>query len=76
MYSFFLCANLLYVLPCYPQTDEYIDITYPAWTFWEGGPAITLYPTGLGRWDLHRKSLAAASNKWPWSLKMAQAFFR
>ena len=26
---------------------------YPAWTFWEGGPAVwPIYPTGLGRWDL------------------------
>ena len=28
---------------------------YPAWTFWEGGPAISLYPTGLGRWDVQRE---------------------
>ncbi|KAG0728996.1 O-glucosyltransferase rumi [Chionoecetes opilio] len=57
-------------------TDEYLDITYPAWTFWEGGPAISLYPTGLGRWDLHRTALAAASKKWPWAVKKDQAFFR
>ena len=25
---------------------------YPAWTFWEGGPAVwPIYPNGLGRWD-------------------------
>lgn len=34
---------------------------YPAWTFWEGGPAIwPIYPTGLGRWDLMREDL----NRW------------
>lgn len=28
---------------------------YPAWTFWEGGPAVyPIYSTGLGRWDLQR----------------------
>jgi len=28
---------------------------YPAWTFWEGGPAVwPIYPTGLGRWDQQR----------------------
>jgi protein glucosyltransferase len=28
---------------------------YPAWTFWEGGPAVwPIYPTGLGRWDEQR----------------------
>lgn len=31
---------------------------YPAWTFWEGGPAVwPIYPTGLGRWDLMREDL-------------------
>lgn len=35
------------------QTADYQDIMYPAWTFWEGGPAVwPIYPTGLGRWDL------------------------
>lgn len=60
----------------FSKTDDYSDITYPAWTFWEGGPAISLYPTGLGRWDLHRTSLAAASEKWPWEKKKSHAFFR
>lgn len=31
---------------------------YPAWTFWEGGPAVwPIYPTGLGRWDLMRDEI-------------------
>ena len=35
------------------QTPNEKDIMYPAWTFWEGGPAVwPIYPTGLGRWDL------------------------
>ncbi|XP_050598842.1 O-glucosyltransferase rumi homolog isoform X2 [Bombus affinis] len=41
----------------FSKTPEYYDITYPAWAFWEGGPAISLYPRGLGRWDEHRVSL-------------------
>jgi protein glucosyltransferase len=59
-----------------PQTPEYYDITYPAWTFWEGGPAISLYPRGLGRWDLHRKSLNEAREEKPWDKKEEKAFFR
>ncbi|EGW13243.1 KTEL motif-containing protein 1 [Cricetulus griseus] len=42
----------------FSKTSEYHDIMYPAWTFWEGGPAVwPLYPTGLGRWDLFREDL-------------------
>ncbi|VVC97179.1 unnamed protein product, partial [Leptidea sinapis] len=47
----------------FSKTKEYIDIMYPAWSFWEGGPAISLYPTGIGRWDQHRLSITAAANK-------------
>lgn len=49
---------------------------YPTWAFWEGGPAIKLYPQGLGRWDDHRTSLKVAANKWPWEHKKPIAFFR
>lgn len=45
------------------QTNDYWDIMYPAWSFWEGGPAISLYPTGLGRWHQHRTSLTEAAEK-------------
>lgn len=60
----------------FSKTSEYLDITYPAWTFWEGGPAITLYPRGLGRWDLLRTSLKDAADQWPWDKKKPVAFFR
>ncbi|KAH9634108.1 hypothetical protein HF086_001310 [Spodoptera exigua] len=33
----------------FSKTKDYYDIMYPAWSFWEGGPAISLYPTGIGR---------------------------
>lgn len=49
---------------------------YPAWAFWEGGPAISLYPRGLGRWDQHRKSLNKASLETPWEKKENKGFFR
>eukprot|EP01052_Picozoa_sp_SAG31_P067225 SAG31_NODE_26018_length_450_cov_0.735043_1_plen_149_part_11 len=49
---------------------------YPAWTFWSGGPAISLYPRGLGRWDLKRESILAAQSKFPWDSKKSVAFFR
>lgn len=32
----------------FSKTRDYHDIMYPAWSFWEGGPAISLYPRGLG----------------------------
>lgn len=49
---------------------------YPAWSFWAGGPAISLYPTGLGRWDQHRQSINEASYTWPWEEKRSIGFFR
>ncbi|KAK4301723.1 hypothetical protein Pmani_026154 [Petrolisthes manimaculis] len=60
----------------FSKTKEFLDITYPAWTFWEGGPAISLYPTGLGRWDQHRKSIQTMAQQWPWHSKIPKAFFR
>ena len=49
---------------------EHADIMYPAWTFWEGGPAIwSIYPTGLGRWDQQLKTSPKAAKKWPWGQK-------
>lgn len=32
----------------FSKTNDYYDIMYPAWSFWEGGPAISLYPKGIG----------------------------
>ncbi|CAK1548479.1 unnamed protein product [Leptosia nina] len=60
----------------FSKTKDYSDIMYPAWSFWEGGPAISLYPTGIGRWDQHRRSITAVADKVPWEKKVAQAFFR
>lgn len=56
---------------------ENYDIMYPAWTFWEGGPAVwPIYPTGLGRWDEQRKIIPEEASKWPWDKKHNKAFFR
>ncbi|XP_020366799.2 protein O-glucosyltransferase 1 isoform X2 [Rhincodon typus] len=61
----------------FSKTSEYYDIMYPAWTFWEGGPAVwPIYPTGLGRWDLMRKELKVSAEKWPWEEKVSKGFFR
>ncbi|XP_053981078.1 O-glucosyltransferase rumi homolog [Hylaeus volcanicus] len=60
----------------FSKTQQYYDITYPAWAFWEGGPAISLYPRGLGRWDKHRIYLDRASNSTPWEEKENIGFFR
>lgn len=60
----------------FSKTKDYYDIIYPAWAFWEGGPAIKLYPTGIGRWDKHRKALLEEAKKYPWSKKLSKGFFR
>lgn len=53
------------------------DIMYPAWTFWEGGPAVwPLYPTGLGRWDQQRNLIHKKSLEHPWDKKISKGFFR
>ncbi|CAG0924475.1 unnamed protein product [Notodromas monacha] len=49
---------------------------YPAWSFWSGGPAISLYPTGIGRWDQIRVELQKAAKRHPWGQKISQGFFR
>ncbi|KAM6945547.1 protein O-glucosyltransferase 1 [Aplochiton taeniatus] len=61
----------------FSKTADYQDIMYPAWTFWEGGPAVwPIYPTGLGRWDLMREDLAKSAKQWPWKRKQSRGFFR
>ena len=60
----------------FSKTRDYKDIMYPAWSFYEGGPAIKLYPTGLGRWDILRENLIKASEKYPWEKKKSKVFFR
>ncbi|KAK5847677.1 hypothetical protein PBY51_016785 [Eleginops maclovinus] len=61
----------------FSKTADYQDIMYPAWTFWEGGPAVwPIYPTGLGRWDLMRDDLQKAAAQWPWNKKESKGFFR
>ncbi|KAF4518703.1 hypothetical protein B566_EDAN013722 [Ephemera danica] len=60
----------------FSKTKEYHDIMYPAWAFWEGGPAIKLYPRGLGRWTEHRSKLGKAAKQWLWKDKEPRGFFR
>uniref|UniRef100_A0A8C2G3S2 Protein O-glucosyltransferase 1-like n=1 Tax=Cyprinus carpio TaxID=7962 RepID=A0A8C2G3S2_CYPCA len=67
------------VLPVlsFSKTADYQDIMYPAWTFWEGGPAVwPIYPTGLGRWDLMMDDLKKSAARWPWKKKDPKGFFR
>ena len=53
------------------------DILYPAWSFWDGGPALgSVYPTGIGRWDMMRQTLNKARQTLPWSKKDSRGFFR
>ncbi|CDW54185.1 protein O glucosyltransferase 1 [Trichuris trichiura] len=58
------------------MTSDYLDIMYPAWSFWEGGPSIKPYPTGIGRWDLLRETLSKEAAMWPWGMKKSKGFFR
>lgn len=60
----------------FSKTRDNYDIMYPVWAFWCGGPAISLYPSGLGRWDQHRESLALAARDTPWRQKKEVAMFR
>ncbi len=60
----------------FSKTEDYSDIFFPAWTFWSGGPAISKYPTGIGRWDLMRNKLNDKANEVPWDAKESKAFFR
>ncbi|KAJ3654915.1 hypothetical protein Zmor_014067 [Zophobas morio] len=60
----------------FSKTKDYHDIMYPAWAFWEGGPAISLYPKGIGRWDAHRNRLGKIGNNTAWSDKISKGFFR
>lgn len=57
-------------------SKDYLDIMYPAWSFREGGPAISLYPTGLGRWDKHRFTISRMAELHPWHKKDVRGFFR
>ena len=61
---------------CFQVPSDHWDIMYPAWAFWAGGPAINIYPRGLGRWDLLRESLTSAAENNPWENKQDKAFFR
>ncbi|CAF1033598.1 unnamed protein product [Didymodactylos carnosus] len=59
------------------KQGQHLDILYPAWSFWDGGPALgSVYPTGIGRWDLMRETLNNARKKIPWSKKQSIGFFR
>ncbi|XP_068165503.1 protein O-glucosyltransferase 1 [Antennarius striatus] len=61
----------------FSKTADQQDIMYPAWTFWEGGPAVwPIYPSGLGRWDLMRDDLKKSAAQWPWKNKESRGFFR
>ena len=60
----------------FSKSSREIDILYPAWSFWSGGPAIQTEPTGLGRWDLKIESLRKSRLATPWIDKKNVGFFR
>eukprot|EP00096_Caligus_rogercresseyi_P012158 TRINITY_DN5011_c0_g1_i1.p1 TRINITY_DN5011_c0_g1~~TRINITY_DN5011_c0_g1_i1.p1 ORF type:complete len:413 (-),score=67.01 TRINITY_DN5011_c0_g1_i1:49-1287(-) len=60
----------------FSKTPDYLDIGFPAWTFKEGGPAITSYPNGLGEWDEMRERILSRSGGLSWRDKVDKAFFR
>jgi len=60
----------------FSKTKDHTDIFFPAWTFWAGGPAISLHPQGLGKWEEMRGRIIEAGKATPWSAKRDLAFFR
>lgn len=60
----------------FSKDPDHIDILYPAWSFYAGGPAISLYPTGIGKWNETRESVVKFANKIEWSQRHPKAFFR
>ena len=60
----------------FSKSNAELDILYPAWSFWSGGPAIQTEPRGIGRWDLKIELLKKAQLLTPWSDKRDLAFFR
>ncbi len=54
--------------------SQHADILYPAWAFWEGGPAVKVIPSW--RWDLSRRDLLAAGDALSWEEKKPLVFFR
>lgn len=54
--------------------SEHADILYPAWAFWEGGPALQVIPSW--RWDLTRRDLLDAGDAYSWEEKKPVVFFR
>lgn len=69
-----LAVSRLIPIFSFSKTSDYADIMFPAWSFWAGGPAISLEPLGLGRWDLKSNSIARTAP--PWEEKFPVAFFR
>ncbi|XP_065829931.1 protein O-glucosyltransferase 1-like isoform X2 [Oscarella lobularis] len=60
----------------FSKTPRENDIMYPAWTFWEGGPAVwPIYPSGLGKWDDQRLIITRKAKEWPWEKKDPRGFF-
>lgn len=53
---------------------QHADILYPAWAFWEGGPALEVIPEW--RWDLTRRELLDAGAALPWRARKPVLFFR
>lgn len=61
----------------FSKTAAFLDVHFPAWTFWEGGPAINqIYPTGIGRWDIALETMTASASEHPWESKERIGFFR
>ena len=44
--------------------------------FYEGGPAIPTYPSGLGNWDIIRQKLNTEQEKYLWDDKLDVLYFR
>ncbi|KNC87174.1 hypothetical protein SARC_00702 [Sphaeroforma arctica JP610] len=60
----------------FSRNSRFLDIMYPNWSFFKGGPCVKTEPGCLGRWDLKIESMSRSADRYPWVEKLELAFFR
>uniref|UniRef100_A0A8C8HC65 Glycosyl transferase CAP10 domain-containing protein n=1 Tax=Oncorhynchus tshawytscha TaxID=74940 RepID=A0A8C8HC65_ONCTS len=70
-------VQLILPVLSFSKTANYHDIMYPAWTFWEGGPAETFVFILPDHFLCYSQTLCLRSAaQWPWKRKESKGFFR
>ncbi|VDD94901.1 unnamed protein product [Enterobius vermicularis] len=60
----------------FSKDGNHNDILYPTWSFWSGGPAIPLYPSGIGKWNQTRQTILRTAESVAWESRKSIGFFR